>query len=40
LRKTEDDSDIDSLAIQQNEEGIDIEDRIIKLKEYISGLWM
>ena len=40
LRKTEDDSDIDSLAIQQNEEGIDIQDRIIKLKEYISGLWM
>ena len=40
LRKTEDDSDIDSLAIQQNEEGIDTEDRIIKLKEYISALWM
>lgn len=40
LKKIEDESVIETLEIQQNEEGIDTEDRIIKLKEYISALWM
>lgn len=40
LKKIEDESVIETLEIQQNEEGIDTEDRIIKLKEYISAMWM
>ena len=34
--KIEDDSLIDTISIFQNEQGVDVEDRIIKLKEYIS----
>ena len=34
--KNEDDSLIDTISISQNEQGVDVEDRIIKLKEYIS----
>ena len=34
--KIEDDSLIDTISISQNEQGVDVEDRIIKLKEYIS----
>ena len=34
--KIEDDSPIDTISISQNEQGVDVEDRIIKLKEYIS----
>lgn len=35
IYKNEDDSLIDTVEISQNEEGIDTEDRIIKLKKYI-----
>ena len=35
--KIEDDSLIDTINISQNEQGIDAEDRIIKLKEYIAN---
>ena len=34
--KIEDDSLIDTISIFQNEQGVDVEDRIIKLKEYIT----
>lgn len=34
--KIEDDSLIDTISISQNEQGVDVEDRIIKLKEYIA----
>lgn len=34
--KNEDDSLIDTISISQNEQGIDTEDRIIKLKKYIA----
>ena len=40
LKKLEDESVIDTIEIQQNEDGIDTEDRVIKLKEYIDVLWM
>ena len=34
--KIEDDSLIDTISISQNEQGVDTEDRIIKLKKYIA----
>lgn len=35
--KNDDDSLVETITISQNEEGIDIEDRIIKLKKYIAS---
>lgn len=35
--KNDDDSIVETITISQNEEGIDIEDRIIKLKKYIAS---
>ena len=36
--KDEDDSVVDTLDIAQNSAGVDIEDRIIKLKSYVAGM--
>lgn len=36
LRNNEDESVIETIEIAQNEQGVDIEDRIVKLKEYIA----
>lgn len=38
LHKNEDDSLIETIPVSQNEAGIDIEDRIVKLKEYIAQM--
>lgn len=36
IRKNEDNSIVDSVVVSQNKDGIDMEDRIIKLKNYIA----
>jgi len=36
-RKNENDEVIDTIHIKQDDDGIDIEDRIIRLKEYIKA---
>lgn len=36
--KNEDDELIDTITISQNDEGIDTEDRIIRLKNYIANI--
>ena len=38
LRNNEDESVLDTVVISQNEDGIDTEDRVVKLKEYIGKL--
>ncbi|MCD7884645.1 MAG: DUF262 domain-containing protein [Lachnospiraceae bacterium] len=38
VRRNEDDSEVDKLMIEQNTDGYDTEDRVVKLKEYIQGI--
>jgi len=38
VHKNEDDSIVDTISIAQNSTGVDIEDRIIKLKDYIKNM--
>ena len=37
VRKNEDESVVETIDISQNEQGVDTEDRIIKLKGYIAS---